>query len=139
MSIATIRAALEIYRTIRTYGPVVKEVLGDLVALEQKLQAIFEQWHDHPQLTPAERIELENIISIDRTKIGLEDAAEPVPTPDPPPPPAHDPSSVEYDTKEEAISHLVAGYPLVIERDNGKFSIHQAVGPFPGTQVYPQP
>lgn len=135
MNATTIRAAIEIYRAIKTYGPVVREVIGDLVALEQKLKAIFEQWHDHPELTDAERIELQNIISEDRTKIGIVDDA-----PDQPPAPAptpKDPSAVEYDTKDEAIAHIITGYPIVIERESGKFSIHQVAGPFPGTQVYP--
>lgn len=56
----------------------------------------------------------------------------------PPPPPPPDPTLVEYDTKDEAIARIIPGYPIVVEKTNGKFIVYPQIGPLPGVQVYPE-
>lgn len=61
------------------------------------------------------------------------------PKPAPAPSPAPDPTSVEYDTLDEAKAHTSAAYPVVIQKDNGKFIVWTPLVPYPsgGKQVYP--
>jgi hypothetical protein len=51
--------------------------------------------------------------------------------------PSVDPTSIEYNTLDEAKAATAGNYPNVIQKANGKFCVWPNIGPFPGTKVYP--
>lgn len=144
-AITTVRAALEIYRAIKTYGPVVKEIVGDLVKLEQSLVAFFDQHQDHMQLTEAERRELLLIISEDPTKIGM---PPDVPRePDTPVATVPDPTAERFPSLEEAKAAWEkygkdpADNPFVVidRSDDALYQLFpKSIGPTPGAQAWPE-